>query len=107
LTICRQWRSSLCNVRNRGGVDVGSDHHLVIEEIKLKIAVSVKLNESGRKRFDIRKLGDPKIVESFKLQLRNCFQVLEEDNSEEEKLVFISMKYNKIRDELNETSKSL
>jgi hypothetical protein len=62
------------NVRNRIGADVGSDHQLVIEEIKLKIAASVKLNESGIKRFDIRKLGDPKIVESFKLQLRKCWK---------------------------------
>jgi hypothetical protein len=44
LTISRQWRSSLCDVRNRRGADVGSDQHLVIGEIKLKIAATIKLN---------------------------------------------------------------
>jgi hypothetical protein len=46
-------------------------------------------------------------VESFKLELRNCFQLLEEDDMEEEEFVDISTKYNKIRDELNETSKNI
>jgi hypothetical protein len=41
-------------------------------------------------------------VESLKLELRNCFQLLEEDDMEEEELVDINTKYNKIRDELNE-----
>jgi hypothetical protein len=104
LTISRQWRSSLCDVRNRRGMDVGSDNHLVIGEIKT--AVTIKLNQSRRK-FDIMKLRDPKIVESFKLELRNRFQLLEEDDPEEEELVDVNMKYNKIRDELNETSKNI
>jgi hypothetical protein len=51
----------------------------VIGEIKLKIAATTKLNRS-RRRFDITKLRDPKIVESFKLELRNHFQLLEEDD---------------------------
>jgi endonuclease/exonuclease/phosphatase family metal-dependent hydrolase len=61
-TISRQWRSSLCDVRNRRGAGVGSDHHLVIGEIKLKVAVTTKLNRSGRSRFDTRKLNIPKIA---------------------------------------------
>jgi hypothetical protein len=56
LTINRQWRSSLCYVRNRRAADVGSDHHLVIGEIKLKIAATIKLTQSRRRRFDITKL---------------------------------------------------
>jgi hypothetical protein len=55
LIISRQWRSSLCDVRNRRSVDVGCDHHHVTEEIKLKIAATIKLNHS-RRRFDITKL---------------------------------------------------
>jgi hypothetical protein len=46
----------LCDVRNRRGADVGSDHHLVIGEIKLKVAATIKLNQSRRRRFDITKL---------------------------------------------------
>jgi endonuclease/exonuclease/phosphatase family metal-dependent hydrolase len=55
LTISRQWRSSLCDIRNRRGADVGSDHHLLTGEIKLRIAASIKLNQGRKWRFDIRK----------------------------------------------------
>jgi hypothetical protein len=88
-------------------MDVGSDHHLVIGKIKLKIAATIKLNQSRRRRFDITNLTDPKIVESFKFELRNCFQLLEKDYLEKEELVDINTKYNKIRDELNETNKNV
>jgi hypothetical protein len=107
LTISRQWRSSLCDVRNRRGAGVGSDHHLVTGEIKLKIAVTTKINQSGRSRFDTQKLNDPKIAESFKLELRNLFQMLREDDSEERESADINMKYNKIRDVLNELCKNV
>jgi hypothetical protein len=43
-------------------------------------------------------------MESFKWELRNRFQLLEEDDPEEEELADINTIYNKIRDELNETS---
>jgi len=66
----------LCDVRNRRGVDVGSDQHLVIGEIKLKTAATIKLNQSRLRRFDTTKLTDPKIVESYKLELRNSFRLL-------------------------------
>jgi hypothetical protein len=100
LTSSRKWRSSLCDVRNRRSADVGSDHHLVIGEIKLKIAATAKVNRSGRSRFDTRKLNDLKIAESFKLELRNRFQVLREDDSEERESA-------DIRDELNESCKNI
>jgi hypothetical protein len=51
----------------------------VIGEIKFKIAATTKLNRS-RMTFDITKLSDPKIVEYFKLELRNHFQLLEEED---------------------------
>jgi endonuclease/exonuclease/phosphatase family metal-dependent hydrolase len=69
LSISRQWRSSLYDVRKRKGADAGSDHHLVIGEIKLKIAAINKLNQSSRSRFDTRKLNNPKTVESFRLEV--------------------------------------
>jgi hypothetical protein len=47
------------------------------------------------------KLRDPKIVEHFKLELGNHFQLLEEDDPEGEELDDINTKY-KIRDETSE-----
>jgi hypothetical protein len=79
----------------------------VIGEIKLKIAATTKLSQSGRNRFDTRKLNDPIIAESFKLELRNRFQVLREDDSEKRESADIYMKYDKISDVLNESCKNI
>jgi hypothetical protein len=106
LTINRQWRTSLCDVRDRRGADVGSDHQLVIGEIKLKIAAINKLNQSRKSIYDTWKLRDPKIGECFRLELRNYFQVLEDDDLEEGELVVdVNRMCNKIRDGLNEICK--
>ena len=37
LLISGKWRRPLQDVRARRGVDVGSDHHLVVEHIKLEL----------------------------------------------------------------------
>jgi hypothetical protein len=101
LTISRQWRSSLSDVRNRRIANVGSDYHLVLGEITLKIAAINRLNQSKRGRFDTRKLNNAKIAESFKSELRNRFQVSEEDDLEGELVADINRQYNKITDRLN------
>ena len=41
LLISGKWRKSLQDVRFRRGADVGSDHHLVVKHIKLKIKRTV------------------------------------------------------------------
>ena len=41
LLITGKWRRSLQNVRFRRGADVGSDHHLVVKHIKLKLKRTV------------------------------------------------------------------
>ena len=41
LLISGKWRKSLQDVRFRKGADVGSDHHLVVKHIKLKLKRTV------------------------------------------------------------------
>ena len=36
--ISRRWRSSLQDVRAKRGADVGSDHHLLIAKVKIRMA---------------------------------------------------------------------
>ena len=56
--ISRKFRSSSLDVRNKRGADVGSDHHVMLAKIRLKIArVKVQLNKANRK-YDINKLQD-------------------------------------------------
>ena len=37
VAIGRKWKSSLLDVRNKSGADIGSDHHLVMAKFKMKI----------------------------------------------------------------------
>ena len=60
LLISGKWRRSLQDVRFRRGVDVGSDHHLVVTHIKLKLkrtVIPIRL----LKWFDVSKLKDAAI----------------------------------------------
>ena len=77
LMINGTWRRSLCDVRVRRGADVGSDHHLVVADLK------IKLRSAGRKSaaprgYDVERLQDPKVKNAFILQLKNRFQALSE-----------------------------
>ncbi|XP_076105780.1 uncharacterized protein LOC143074119 [Mytilus galloprovincialis] len=75
LMINGTWRRSLLDVKVKRGADVGSDHHLVTANIKMK------LRSTGRKtlvptRYDIEKLQDHKVKNAVILQLKNKFQAL-------------------------------
>lgn len=78
IAISRKWRSSLLDVRNRRGADIDSDHHLVVGELRLKVAKPCLRNtpkKVGRK-FDVDKLKGAATQEKFKLEIRNRFSNL-------------------------------
>lgn len=79
LAISSKWRSSLLDVRNRRGADIDSDHHLVVAEVRLKIAVARVAGGPGKvgRRFEVGKLNDPDTRKSFQLELRNRFATLD------------------------------
>ena len=66
-------RRSLQDVRVRRGADVGSDHHLVTANLKLRRNGPDKARQQ---RFDVRKLKEPRVKSTFNLQLKNKFQAL-------------------------------
>ena len=63
------------DVRVYTGADCGSDHNMVVGEIKLKLRKARKRIERGR-RMDSNKLRDAKTKDRFKIELRNRFQLL-------------------------------
>ena len=66
----RKWRRSLLDVRNKRGADIGSDHHLVVAKLKLKIQAYKQRAQHPRKRYNISRLEeDKKIQEYFKLEM--------------------------------------
>ena len=83
--ISRKWRRSLLDVRNRRGADIGSDHHLMIARIRIKIAAIKKHFETRKMKYDVGKLKNEHIKQQFKLELKNKFDALsiEGDDIEE------------------------
>ena len=73
LMINGTWRRSLLDVKVKRGADVGSDHHLVLAVLKVKLRKTGS-KKTGRQQFDVEKLHDPKVKGSFVLQLKNRFQ---------------------------------
>ena len=83
MAFSKRWRSSLQDVRVLRGADVGSDHHLLMAKVRLRIA-KVKKGESGRVRFEVSKLKDLEVRNAFKLALHNRFEGLQQLMGEEE-----------------------
>ena len=96
LLINGKWRRSLQDVRVRRGADVGSDHHLVTANIKLKLQ---KVSVSYRvRRYNTGKLKDRRTANEFNIELKNRFQLLEnrnDDNSVEEQWNQVEELYSK------------
>lgn len=99
ILICKKWRSSLLDTRSKRGADCGSDHNLVIAEIRLKIA-AIKSTHGQRQRFyNVEKLKDKNMARDFNLELRNRFQALElEENEGVEEI------WNKTKEVIKKTS---
>ena len=78
---CR-WKSSLEDVRVKRGADIGSDHHLVIGKIKIRLAKVVK-RKSLRTRFNTKKLQESEVRDTFVIKLQNRFESLYTEEEEE------------------------
>jgi len=50
VAVGRQWRRSLLDVRNNRGADIGSDHHLVVANFKLKIQAHKQRRKKTKKK---------------------------------------------------------
>ncbi|XP_012943583.1 uncharacterized protein LOC106013152 [Aplysia californica] len=71
------WRRSLQDVKVRRGADVGSDHHLVTARIKLKLKKTFS-REATKTRLNVHKLSDGNVRSAFRLELKNRFQTLQD-----------------------------
>ena len=93
-------------MRNKRGTDIGSDHHVVVAEFKMKIQANKRRTEQLRKRYDVSKLkDDANVRKSFKIELKNVFQALTDmENVEGET---IEDKRKKIRIAFTEASDSV
>jgi hypothetical protein len=80
IAISKRFRRSLLDVRNKRGADIGSDHHLMVADFKLKILATRQRFEIRTKKYNVQKLQTPSVRDEFKLELKNRFSVLSIQN---------------------------
>jgi len=73
--ISKRWASSQQDVRAYRGADVGSDHMLLVAQVKLKLKRIVKKQRLVQP--DHNNLKDSKFYKQFQLELSNRFSVLQ------------------------------
>ena len=95
--INQKWRRSLQDVKANRGADIGSDHVLVVATMSLKLR-KAKRGGERQQRFDTAKLKNSNTEKAFKLELKNRFHVLQEEQE---------MGIDSFNQVLTETSKSL
>ena len=71
-------------MRVKRGATIGSDHHLVVASLKIKLAAR-KPFIGTRRTFDVMKARDPDTRQAFKIELQNLFKsrFVQEEEEEE------------------------
>ena len=71
-----RFKRSVQDTRTHRGTDVGSDHNLIITEVKLKLS-SIGKKQDGTIRYEESKLRLPDVRQQFQIELRNRFSILQ------------------------------
>ena len=82
IAVSRRFKGSVNDARSYRGADVGSDHHLIVADVKLKLSRTNGLKNRA-KRYDTLKLKLPEHQTEFKLELRNRFAILQDMEEED------------------------
>ena len=72
---CFKFSINKANTRSNPGVDIGSDHDLMLTTIKVKLKTKCFMT-SPHIQFDLEKLQDPKIAEMFQAKVGGKFAAL-------------------------------
>jgi hypothetical protein len=71
VAISKKWRRSLLDVRRYRGADVASDHHLVVAQLRLKLAANKSSGQRvTRKKFNIEKFNHGETRKKFEEELK-------------------------------------
>ncbi|XP_062542189.1 uncharacterized protein LOC134210177 [Armigeres subalbatus] len=84
ICISRKWRRSLFDVRNKRSTHIASDHHLLIGEIRLRIARIQRQAETLERRFNTRRLEDLAVKRSLIQEIETGATDIPEGGSVEE-----------------------
>ena len=82
----KKWQRSPLDVKVHRGADIGSDHHLLIAKIRLKLRATPTIKQRHR-GFDVNRLRAPEVKQEFTIELRNGFSTLETEDGEDQDIV--------------------
>lgn len=75
IMISRRWKRNLQDTRAMRSADIGSDHHLVLSKVKIKLAVQQK-PKKDRIKYNTDRLRNKDTMKQFQLVLANKYDVL-------------------------------
>ena len=101
-----KFRSSILNARAYRGADIGSDHNLVICDMKLKLSKVVK-KANRTKKFDTLKLQARAVRDSFVLTLKNRFSCLQETDDGGEPTERLEKQWSHVKDSFNKAAEKV
>ncbi|XP_072017004.1 craniofacial development protein 2-like [Amphiura filiformis] len=100
IIISNRWKTSVSNARSFPSADVGSDHQLVITNIRLKFHAKKKPNYP--KQYDIFRLKSPEHRKNYEVEIGGrVAQLLEQPDTDTETM------WEGIKTAFNETSKKV
>ena len=85
VAINKTWRSSLQDTRVKCSADAGSDHHLVVAEVKMKLW-AVKKVRTIRTKYCTYKLKDQNVTDEFTIALANRYDALYNGSDDDEEM---------------------
>ncbi|XP_072022350.1 craniofacial development protein 2-like [Amphiura filiformis] len=95
-----KWKTSIDNSRSFPSADVGSDHQLVIANLRLRFKTKARPNYP--KRYDVQKLKDTITQNSYEVEIGGRFSPLLYNNDTD-----VETQWDGIKTAFNETSKKV
>ena len=81
ILVNKKFRSAIQDVRSMRGADCNSDHFLVRTRMKIRLCTKVKKARRMR-QFDVEKLEDDAVRNSYEIEIANRFDALQEEHEE-------------------------
>ena len=75
---------SILDIQNFRGADCDTDHYLVLEKVRVRLAVSkLAAHRFGGERFNLRKVNQLKVRKQYQIEITNRFAALENLSEDE------------------------